>query len=583
MIHLLLLGLVVLVVIAASRDVYQKARDQALDQARIHQKLLVTQSARGIESYYHSILNDLDLLKMSEDDAVIRGGANLPATASFRAFRLGPVLWAQLRGRISHLLAVDRQRRTIVQSFANEGQISSEEVVKETGEWLSTVTEKTISPLVRIGALRANLLVEPVGPEGRLLLVAVVPVDAIKARFLNEINNPQATLSAMLTDENGMILAHPQSRLEGINLANGAANAQLRAVALQYLASGKAGSEIFEQANMVGGVEFKPAIVSVQPIELVGKKWWLVISSGIADVDTVVIRMFHGALVWAGFVIVSVTAILVSTSMQMIRGRSRLERIQHEILQKELSQAREIQLAWLPAQNQIFKTIDIAAINHPASHISGDFYNWFELDDGRLVVTIGDVTGHGMAAAFLMATTQLFVRTTMLRVKDPGLCLEEVNRSLCSQIFNGQFVTMLIVILDVDNGTMEVATAGHSPPLVADGGEFKPLGMSPQLVLGIENDAHFETEKFALPAAASVLLYTDGVTDVVAANGERFSAESLQRGLSGRFDSAQAIIGTVVTAVTEFRGARELPDDLTMVAIQLQPVTATPQPEPLSA
>ena len=101
------------------------------------------------------------------------------------------------------------------------------------------------------------------------------------------------------------------------------------------------------------------------------------------------------------------------------------------------------------------RSVDLAAANFPANHISGDFYNWFELPDGRVAVVIGDVTGHGMSAAFLMATTQLLVRTTMQRVTDPAACLEEVNRQLCTLVFNEQFVTLQILVLDPDGGPVE--------------------------------------------------------------------------------------------------------------------------------
>src|SRR2546430_9406908 len=136
-----------------------------------------------------------------------------------------------------------------------------------------------------------------------------------------------------------------------------------------------------------------------------------------------------------------------------------------EIISRGLTQAGEIQLSWRQKKPIATHVIDLAAVNRPASHVSGDFYNWFELPDGRMVVTIGDVTGHGMAAAFLMATTQLLVRSTLPRVLDPGQCMEEVNRQLCLHVYSGQFVTLLIAILDLDRHTAEVATAGHPPPL----------------------------------------------------------------------------------------------------------------------
>jgi sigma-B regulation protein RsbU (phosphoserine phosphatase) len=278
-------------------------------------------------------------------------------------------------------------------------------------------------------------------------------------------------------------------------------------------------------------------------------------------------------LYWAGFLVISMTAILVSTAISLIRVRVRMERVQHEVLTRELSQARQIQLNWLPNQHSAGPALDIAAINQPASHISGDFYNWFTLPDGRQVITIGDVTGHGMAAAFLMATTQLLVRTTMPRVKNPGECMEEVNRQLCTQVFHGQFVTMLIVVLDLERGQLELATAGHCAPLISEaGGEFKSLPIRAQLVLAVDSETTYPTERFQFDAGSSMLLYTDGVVDVQAKNGDRFDTRRLRDILIGPFVSAQAIVDRVVSTVNAFREGRELGDDLTLVAIQTQSV-----------
>jgi sigma-B regulation protein RsbU (phosphoserine phosphatase) len=247
--------------------------------------------------------------------------------------------------------------------------------------------------------------------------------------------------------------------------------------------------------------------------------------------------------------------------------------MQHDLLSKEVSQAREIQLNWLPGRHKV-GALDIAAVNQPANHISGDFYNWFNLPDGRQAVIIGDVTGHGMAAAFLMATTQLLVRTTMSRITDPGRCMEEVNRQLCTQVFRGQFVTMLILILDVERGIAEVATAGHHPPMVSDGLEFKSVKLASQLVLAVDSSERYSTETFKLANQAHILLYTDGLLDVQNPAGDRFGAAGLSSVLARQFENAQSMIDAIVEAVKEFRGPRELEDDLTLVAIQLQPTNS---------
>jgi sigma-B regulation protein RsbU (phosphoserine phosphatase) len=312
-------------------------------------------------------------------------------------------------------------------------------------------------------------------------------------------------------------------------------------------------------------------MMTVTPVTVLGKRWYLMISSRLATAEAIVNGLFRRALYWAIFVVVAMTAILVSTSIWLIRGRMRLERIRHEMLTKELTQAREIQKAWLPQKSPDVPDVDVSAVNHPASHISGDFYNWFELPDGKLVVAIGDVTGHGMSAAFLMATTQLLVRNTMPRIGDPGACLEEVNRQLCMQAFNGQFVTMLIAVIDVENAELHVATAGHYPPLMGNGSAapFLPLQMEPELVLGVDPESEYRTETFDLPAGASLLMYTDGVLDLEAPGGKRFGKDGLRKTLAGRFETAQAIIDHVVADLDRFRDRREIPDDLTLVAVQL--------------
>jgi len=267
----------------------------------------------------------------------------------------------------------------------------------------------------------------------------------------------------------------------------------------------------------------------------------------------------------------------VSTSVQLIRGRSRLERVRREMIEKELNQARAIQLAWLPdRRGEQPAAAEIEAINQPASHISGDFYNWFDLPDGRTVVTIGDVTGHGMAAAFFMATTQLLVRTTMQRVYDPGRCLTEVNHLLCGQAYSGQFVTILVMVMDPDRGVVEIASAGQGGPLVRrDDGRFETLPVQPQLVLAVEEDLTYPTETYPLAPRTSMLLYTDGATDVQSPTGERFSLEALQRSLAGQYDSARSLVEAAVEAIDAFRGGTELTDDLTLVAVQ---VRAVPEP-----
>ena len=602
LIHLALLGLVLATVLFASRAIEQSARDQALDQAERRQALLTSQTARGIEHYYQAILSDMDLLPRDAADQLLldlkstpvrarprrgggAGGGNAPARGPGpRAGALvGQLLSRQLEERASHVFVIDRRtltvRENILEPAEGEGP-SARQVVDTFGPWLRQLTEQSVSPFRLVGDTGLNLVCLPIARNQRVV-VAAVPIRQVQLEYLGRLNVDEHT-AAWLFDESLTIMAASRPVLVGGNL-NQLDDPQVKATLAAYQSDGFRGSRVMPAAFRIGPETFDPAVTSAEPIEIVpGKRWFVLISSPLAEVDQVVSALFDKVFWWAAFVTVAITAILVSTAGQMIRSRMRLESLRREVLERDLQQARQIQLAWLPQEGLCRPRIDIAAVNQPASHISGDFYNWFDLPDGRTAVVIGDVTGHGMSAAFLMATSQLLVRNTLSCIPDPGRCLEEVNRQLCVQVFNGQFVTMQILVFDLETGQVELATGGHPPPLVAENGDgLRPLPVEPQLMLGVEPDTTYPTERYDLPSGAHLLLYTDGVTDLQDPDGARLHGEGLLERAQGHHGTARDLLNTVLTGLSRFRGSRELGDDLTIVAIRLerqsaaQPLLAT--------
>jgi serine phosphatase RsbU (regulator of sigma subunit) len=622
-VHGLLLLLVLATVAAAAAEIYHSTREQMIAQAEDRQKLLARQTASGIESHYQSILNDLDLLRRAENDetgaekpttepAVAPEPAPVPLTPEQRAERaaaragarplprfgqpmptlpgavsslfnsgsrspiIGQVIWKQVSGRVSLLFTMNHPvpSNPLTEAHvigSDDDRLDLAQIAQRSVQWIEQLKEPSLSRFDQYNGVGANLICIPMA-RGRDL-VAVVPIAGIQKQFLQPLNDDPAN-GAWLIDEAGTAMAASRPELVGVSVT-GITDPELHDLAKQYISNHASGTQVVPRNFQIGSASFVPAMITAQPVTVGNKHWELFVTTSLDDVDGVVAKLFHRALLWCVFVVVSITAILVSTSVQMIRARMRMERVRHDVLTRELNQAREIQLAWLPDRKPLSDAVDIAAINSPASHISGDFYNWFELPDGRLVVSVGDVTGHGMAAAFLMATTQLLVRNTMVRLGDPGRCLEEVNRQLCVQVFNGQFVTMLLLILDLGKNTMQVATAGHPAPLLADGESYQPLPIEPQLVLGVDRETEYVTENYDLPPQASLLLYTDGVVECADTFYARFGDERLRRSIYGRYDSAKAMLDRVVTAVDAFRGKHELDDDLTLVAVQLQSVGTT--------
>jgi serine phosphatase RsbU (regulator of sigma subunit) len=285
------------------------------------------------------------------------------------------------------------------------------------------------------------------------------------------------------------------------------------------------------------------------------------------------------AVSWAVAMVVAVTAILVSSAIQLIRARSRFERLRTELIDREMREARHIQLMWLPddaIRQTPTRQIEIAAHNVPASHISGDFYNYFDLPDGRTAVVIGDVTGHGMTAAFLMATTQLLVRTTLQRLGDPGKTLEEVNDQLCTQAFHGQFVTIQLLVINTRTRELLAASAGHPPPLTRSAsGHWEALDIEPQLVLGVLEGSKYPTLTIPLEGRETLVMYTEGIIEVKNPAGVRFSLEQLleqmSRRIGSRVNSARDLVEETFSLIREFTADTPQDDDLTLVAVHLSP------------
>lgn len=585
LIHLTLLVVLLAVVFAASWVIYRSATEQAFEHEKRQQSLLASQAANGLKGYYDAIFSDLELFKpISPDDEDTEDRIPEDETGSVvtglnvRRFGSIGMLPQQLNGRVAHLFLVEKGTHR-PRPYGPQARIPSvPELVERNRNWIDSLDKAAISPLEQFDdrendVVRSFTLIGvPVGPRKNYVLVATVSARATAKRFFDEVARTEDT-AAFVLDESRTIIASSRPNLIGRRIGSApstAASSMVDAALAPLAAASDETTILMSRPFTVGAASFPPSMVTAQPFAVLDRQWTVMITSPESDIDNVVRRIFGRAVLWAVFLALSMTAVLVSTAVQLIRNRARLERERHELLEKELRQAREIQLAWLPQARQAGAALDIATANHPASRISGDFYNWFELPDGRMAVVIGDVTGHGMAAAFLMATTQLLVRNTLPQALDPGRCLEEINRQLCTQVFNGQFVTLQVLVLDPRGDRVEIATAGHPPPLVGNGERFQPIPLEPNLVLGVERDSTYATETFDLSPRSTILLYTDGVLDAESAAGHRFGSDRLDDALAHPFDSAQAVIDAVLVGVDAFTRGHPLRDDLTLVAIQVQ-------------
>lgn len=242
--------------------------------------------------------------------------------------------------------------------------------------------------------------------------------------------------------------------------------------------------------------------------------------------------------------------------------------IEKEKLEKELEVARQIQLGMLPRALPQHTRLDFAARIVPTSAVGGDFYDVINLGDDRLGLAVGDVTGHGVPAALLMASTVTLLRATAERIDSPSEVLRSVNRHLLAVNDTGLFVTVLYGVLSGSGDEFVYARAGHPLPLVLDAkrnpmaldqGTGQPLGLFDELLL--------DEGKLTLPDGGLMMLYTDGVTEAADAQGEFFGTERLEAALRLDTGRAEQACEAVWQAVQTYQGGVPQDDDVTLVAV----------------
>jgi phosphoserine phosphatase RsbU/P len=239
-------------------------------------------------------------------------------------------------------------------------------------------------------------------------------------------------------------------------------------------------------------------------------------------------------------------------------------------LRRELDIARDIQQSILPRAFPERADLRVFGEMIPAQEIGGDFYDFFFLDDDRLGILIGDVSGKGVPAALFMAMTRTMLRSTAAVSASPGECLGRVNALLIPDNKAEMFVTVFYGILDIPSGRLEYSNGGHNPPyVIRAGGGVHALARTKGTVLGMIGGIDFGTEAAALDRGDSLVLFTDGITEAMDANGTLFGEKGLETALVA---SAGALPDEVVRrmreAVDAHAGDAVQSDDLTALVIR---------------
>lgn len=252
------------------------------------------------------------------------------------------------------------------------------------------------------------------------------------------------------------------------------------------------------------------------------------------------------------------------------------ELAQEERIKQELQIAREVQQSFLPVQTPKFENLDVAAICKPAYETGGDYYDFVLLDNNRVAVTIGDVSGKGIQAAFYMTFIKGILHSLCREVDSPAKILKKTNRLFYDNAPRGTFISLVYGIVDLDEQTFHFARAGHNPVIKIEAQnsevtELRPSGIGIGLAQGVSFDNNIEEIKLELYENDLLVLYTDGIVEALNEEHKFYGTHRLNKLLNDIKDRTAAEILTELSDdMRSYIGNTKQHDDMTMVVMKLK-------------
>ncbi len=241
-----------------------------------------------------------------------------------------------------------------------------------------------------------------------------------------------------------------------------------------------------------------------------------------------------------------------------------------ERINSELKVAHRIQMEILPTDfvlPQGYENLDIDAFITPARSVGGDFYD-FWLENGKIYLAIGDVSGKGVAAAIVMAMTCTMFRSLVSERKSTSEIMSQLNRMLTRNNQTEMFVTMFIGVLDTHTGELTYCNAGHTAPFLFSPDGCSLLPLIPKLPLGLFDGVAYVEQKYTMHANQTILLYTDGLTEAENEQRAQLGTERVRQILEGMANkTSHEVIKDIRHHLQLFVGNAEQSDDLTLFAI----------------
>ncbi|MDR1959865.1 MAG: SpoIIE family protein phosphatase [Planctomycetaceae bacterium] len=247
----------------------------------------------------------------------------------------------------------------------------------------------------------------------------------------------------------------------------------------------------------------------------------------------------------------------------------RYERIaQERVLEREMSVAHKVQLGFLPIQPPKLENYAFFDYYQPAKYLGGDYFDYIELPDGRLAVTLGDVSGKGVPAALLMAKLSAEVRYSLVIEPTPAQAMQRLNRVFCEDRWDSRFITFMLTVLDPKTHQIVMLNAGHNPPLFRDrNGQIREIADNlGGLPLGTGHETVYREDTLIMEPEELIVIYSDGLLDAMNTGGNFYELRRIreQVGIPGQ-TSVDAVGRSLMNSIRKFVGSAPQTDDQCLV------------------
>ncbi len=294
---------------------------------------------------------------------------------------------------------------------------------------------------------------------------------------------------------------------------------------------------------------------------------FIILAIAVLSICAIAIFIFKG--LWIDLFYPVVALFLIYLSLTFYKYVSEMQK--RQLMEKELEVAQKIQRSFLPENPPEVEGVDIAAEMSPAKQVGGDLYDFVALEDGRLGIMVGDVSGKGVPAALYMAKAVSLFRLFSKTASGAKDAVTQLNEALTEESKTNLFITLSYLIYSPKDHSLTFSSGGHLPTLLLKHGEAKCrfLETKEGVPLGLMS-GEFGEEGLSLSSGDILALYTDGVTEAMNQRREEFGQDRLAAIVEkNRTLAPQQLLPAITTAILQFCTRTPQHDDLTLIIIKI--------------